>query len=93
MHTPDGAPGERKSAPPIFNHQAQTGRKRKPKMKKTKTKKPTAAPTNADEPKEVVCRFRPSELDAMKHDTGAEKDGAAVAAYVRKRMRRESVAA
>lgn len=63
-------------------------------MKKTKTKKPTAtAAKESNEPKEVVCRFRPSELDKMKHDTGAEKDGAAVAAYVRKRMRREGAAA
>lgn len=42
--------------------------------------------------REVLTRFTPSELDEMKQDTGAEKDGTAVAAYVRKRMRRESVA-
>lgn len=57
-------------------------------MKKKKTA-PKPEPTATDEPKQVVCHLRPSELEVMKNDTGAEKDGSAVAAYVRKRMKRE----
>ena len=39
--------------------------------------------------REVLTRFTPSELDAMKKDTGAEADAAAVAAYARKRLAAE----
>ena len=48
---------------------------------------PTA--TN-DEPIEVVCRLRPSELAVVKHDTGVLTNGGAVAAYVRKRVGAEA---
>lgn len=59
-------------------------------MKKTKTKKPTeTAAKEPNEPKQVVTRFSESELEVMRDDTGASKDGSAVAAYVRKRMKRE----
>ena len=44
---------------------------------------PTA--TN-DEPIEVVCRLRPSEIEVVKKDTGVLTNGGAVAAYVRKRV-------
>lgn len=44
---------------------------------------PTA--TN-DEPIEVVCRLRPSEIAVVKQDTGVLTNGGAVAAYVRKRV-------
>ena len=57
-------------------------------MNNTKTNNPTEETTSADYQKEVLCRFRPSELDAMKHDTGAEKDGSAVACFVRKNLRK-----
>ena len=59
-------------------------------MNNPKTNNPTEATTSADCPKEVLCRFRPSELDAMKHDTGAEKDGSAVACFVRKNLRKRA---
>lgn len=42
--------------------------------------------TDREAKREVMTRFTPSELDAMKHDTGAEKDGSAVAAFVRKNL-------
>ena len=59
-------------------------------MKKTKTKKPTeTAAKEPNETKQVVTRFYKSELEVMRDDTGATKDGSAVAAYVRKRMKRE----
>ena len=48
---------------------------------------PTA--TN-DEPIEVVCRLRPSELAVVKKDTGVLTNGGAVAAYVRKRVGAEA---
>ena len=48
---------------------------------------PTA--TN-DEPNEVVCRLRPSELAVVKQDTGVLTNGGAVAAYVRKRVGAET---
>lgn len=44
---------------------------------------PTAA---NDDPIEVVCRLRPSELAVVKQDTGVLTNGGAVAAYVRKRV-------
>ncbi len=44
---------------------------------------------NEDRPKEVLTRFRPSELEIMKADTGNERDGSAVAAYARKRLREQ----
>lgn len=40
----------------------------------------------ADEMVQVGCRFRRSELDAMKRDTGATGDATAVAGFVRKRL-------
>lgn len=52
----------------------------------------TTTNTINDAPKEVLCRLRPSELAQMKKDTGAEKDGAAVAAYARKRLREQNEA-
>ena len=36
--------------------------------------------------REVMTRFTPSEIDAMKADTGAEADATAVAAFVRKNL-------
>ena len=57
-------------------------------MNNTKTNNPAEATTSADYPKEVLCRFRQSELDAMKADTGAEADATAVAAFVRKNLRK-----
>ena len=48
---------------------------------------PTA--TN-DDPIEVVCRLRPSELAVVKQDTGVLTNGGAVAAYVRKRVGAET---
>lgn len=39
-----------------------------------------------DEPIEVVCRLRPSEIAVVKQDTGVLTNGGAVAAYVRKRV-------
>lgn len=47
--------------------------------------------TNKDEPKEVVSRLRPSELAKMKAETGAERDGSAVAAYCRLNLNRSKV--
>jgi len=41
---------------------------------------------NPEKKREVLTRFTEKELDAMKRDTGADKDGAAVAAFVRKRF-------
>lgn len=52
-------------------------------MEKTKA-------NDADKPKEVLTRFRPSELAIMKADTGNERDGSAVAAYARKRLREQA---
>ena len=43
-----------------------------------------------DEPIEVVCRLRPSELAVVKQDTGVLTNGGAVAAYVRKRVGAEA---
>ena len=40
--------------------------------------------------REVLTRFTPAELAAMKKDTGATADAAAVAAYARKRLAAES---
>ena len=48
---------------------------------------PTA--TN-DEPIEVVCRLRASELAVVKQDTGVLTNGGAVGAYVRKRVGAEA---
>lgn len=42
--------------------------------------------TDADETVQVGCRFRKSELAAMKRDTGATGDATAVAGFVRKRL-------
>ena len=36
--------------------------------------------------REGMTRFTPSEIDAMKADTGAEADATAVAAFVRKNL-------
>lgn len=41
---------------------------------------------DADETVQVGCRFRKSELAAMKRDTGATGDATAVAGFVRKRL-------
>lgn len=49
----------------------------------------TTKANDADKPKEVLTRFRPSELEIMKADTGNERDGSAVAAYARKRLREQ----
>lgn len=38
--------------------------------------------------REVLCRFSVDELDAMKRETGAERDGTAVAGFVRKNLRK-----
>lgn len=46
-------------------------------MKKTETK---------TKKREVLTRFTDAELDAMKTDTGADKDGTAVAAFARKHL-------
>ena len=42
--------------------------------------------TDADETVQVGCRFRKSELAAMKRDTGATGDATTVAGFVRKRL-------
>lgn len=42
--------------------------------------------TDREEKREVMTRFTPSEIDAMKADTGADADATAVAAFVRKNL-------
>ena len=46
----------------------------------------TVPRSTSDDPIEVVCRLRPSELAVVKQDTGVLTNGGAVAAYVRKRV-------
>ena len=46
--------------------------------------------TEREAKREVLARFTPSELDAMKADTGAEADATAVAAFVRKNLRKRA---
>lgn len=64
--------------------------KERPPLKTTERKTMSNEAENTKERKrEVLTRFTQSELDAMKKDTGAEKDAAAVAAYARKRLAAE----
>ena len=46
----------------------------------------TVQTSTNEEPIEVVCRLRPSEIAVVKQDTGVLTNGGAVAAYVRKRV-------
>ena len=50
----------------------------------------TVPTSTIDEPFEMVCRLRPSELAVVKQDTGVLTNGGAVAAYVRKRVGAET---
>lgn len=47
--------------------------------------------TAKERKREVLTRFTPSELEAMKAETGAEADAAAVASFARKNLRKRGV--
>ena len=55
----------------------------------TKTNADAETVEEKERKREVLTRFTPSELDAMKKDTGADADATAVAAYARKRLAAE----
>ena len=52
----------------------------------TKTEREEKREAKREAKREVMTRFTPSEIDAMKADTGAEADATAVAAFVRKNL-------
>ena len=45
-----------------------------------------AAETAEEEKKKVLTYFKPSEIEALKKNTGADKEGTAIAAFVRKQL-------
>ena len=56
---------------------------------KTETTEQPTAEATTEKKKEVLTRFTPSELEALKTETGADADATAVASFVRMNLRKQ----